>query len=75
MVTTDIMQLKAKQHQITELDSAIADTIQTEGELEIEICDADTYQPTLDKRITFLTEFIRKASQPLVPSTTLVNSS
>lgn len=69
MVTTAITQLKAKWGQITELDSTIANTIQTEGELETEICDADTYQSTLDECVAVLTEFVRKASQPPIPST------
>ena len=42
MVSTVVKQLEVKQKQITELDDIIAATIQTELELEAEICDADT---------------------------------
>ena len=37
--------------------------IQKEDELELEICDADTYQTTLEQQTAVLTEFIKKASQ------------
>ena len=63
-VSTAIEQLRTKREQITELDNAIAATIQIESELEAEICDADTYQSTLSERIAFLAEFIRKANRP-----------
>ena len=58
-VSTAIGQLKTK---------SIAEAIQTEDELEAKICNADTYQLKLDKRIAYLTEFIKKASQPSVTS-------
>ena len=63
-VSTAIEQLRTKREQITELDNAIAATIQIESELEAEICDADTYQSTLSECIAFLAEFIRKANGP-----------
>ena len=63
-VSTAITQLEAKRGQITELDANIAAAIQTEDELEAEICDALTYHSTLEERIAFLTEFVRKANRP-----------
>ena len=51
-----------KQDQISELDTAIAGKAQTAEELEEEICNTDAYQTTLEERIAFLTEFIRKSS-------------
>ena len=63
-VSTAITQLEAKRGQITELDANIAAAIQTEDELETEICDALTYHSTLEERIAFLTEFVRKANRP-----------
>ena len=61
-VTTILAQIRAKRDQISELDTAIAGKAQTAEELEEEICNADTYQMTLEERIAFLTEFIRKSS-------------
>jgi len=61
LVSTTVEQLKSKLAQINELDKAIAKTIQEEG-LEIEICDADTYQSNMEQQIAFLIEFIKKAS-------------
>ena len=65
-VTTVLAQIRAKRDQISELDTATAGKAQTTEELEEEICNADTYQTTLEERIAFLTEFIRKSS--LAPS-------
>ena len=61
-ITTILAQIRAKRDQISELDTAIAGKAQTAEELEEEICNADTYQTTLEERIAFLTEFIRKSS-------------
>ena len=61
-VTTILAQIRAKGDQISELDTAIAGKAQTAEELEEEICNADMYQTTLEERIAFLTEFIRKSS-------------
>jgi len=35
-----------------------------EEELELEICDADTYHTTLEQQIAALTEFMKKVNQP-----------
>ena len=61
-VTTILAQIRVKRDQISELDTAIAGNAQTAEELEEEICNADMYQTTLEERIAFLTEFIRKSS-------------
>ena len=61
--STILAQLKAKWDQIVELDTAIAVKIQTAEELKEETCNANTYQSTLEERIAFLTEYIRKATQ------------
>ena len=63
LVSTTIDQLKSKLKQIIELDDAIVNTIQGEEELETEMCDADTYQATLEQQIALLVEYIRKASE------------
>ena len=68
VATTTAIQLRDKHAQIAELDTAIAAKIQTETDLEEEICNADTYLSTLEEQIAFLTEFIRKANIP-PPST------
>ena len=65
LVATTVEQLRVKHEQIIKLDSTIAEMIQKEDELELEICDADTYQTTLEQQIAVLTEFIKKASQSL----------
>ena len=57
-----LIQLRAKQEQIVELDDAIAAKIQTVGELEEETCNADTYKLTLEECITFLTKFSGRLS-------------
>ena len=44
--------LKGSGNQTIELDSTIAATIQTEPELEAEVCNADNYQSALDECIT-----------------------
>ena len=62
--TTTATQLRDKHAQIAELDTVIAAKIQTETDLEEEICNADTYLSMLEKQITFLTEFIYKANLP-----------
>ena len=62
VANTTLSQLKSKRSQIGELDSAIATKIVAEDELEEEIL--NSYQFTLDDCIAYLTEFIRKASQP-----------
>lgn len=51
-----------KWDQSIELDSDIAEGIESKGELESENYDVDIYQSTLDERITFLTEFVRNTS-------------
>ena len=48
-ITTTINQLKTKLKQIIVLDNAIIEVIHDEGELETEICDADTYQTGLEQ--------------------------
>ena len=53
--------LATKMDQIKTLDKAIVATIHNEEELETEVCDADN---TGGRRIAFLTEFIKRASQP-----------
>ena len=45
----------------------ITDAIQEEEELEIEICEADTYQTTLEEHIAFLEEFVKRAIRPAQP--------
>ena len=66
LVSSAVTQLTTKRDQITELDGDIAAAIQNEIDLETEICDALTYHSTLEERIVFLTEFVRKAGQPAV---------
>ena len=66
LVVTTVKQLRMKHEQIGELDNSIAERIQKEEELESEICDADTYQTTLEQQIAMLTEFMKKADQPPV---------
>ena len=68
IATTTATQLRDKQDQIDDLDTAIAAKIQTETDLEEDICNAGTYQSTLEEQITFLPEFIRRANL-LPPST------
>ena len=63
LVATTAEQLRAKREQIISLDSRIAEMIQDEDELESDMCDADTYQTTLEQQITMLKEFVRKADQ------------
>ena len=46
----------------------ITDAIQEEEELEIEICEADTYQTTLEEHIAFLEEFVKRAIRPAQPT-------
>jgi len=63
------MQLTAKKSQIERLDDAIIEAVEEEMELETEVCEADTYQTTLEERtleerIIFLKEFVKRASQP-----------
>ena len=65
MASTTLAQLRAKRDQIAELDAAIAARIETEAEFEEETINADTYQFSLEERIAFLTEFVRKAGLPL----------
>jgi len=68
LAETMLTQLKAKKEQIAELDIAIADKIEGDQEFEEEITNADTYQMTLEERLAYLTEFIRKVSLPLPES-------
>ena len=46
----------------------IADAIQEEEELETEICEADTYQTTLEEHIAFFEEFVKRAIRPPQPT-------
>ena len=55
-----------KLEQIIKFDNSIADLIQEEGELESEVCDADTYQTMLEQQVAILTEFMKRANQPPV---------
>ena len=64
LVATTVEQLRMKHEQIIKLDSTTAEMIQNEDELELEMCDADTYQTTLEQQISVLTEFTKKANQP-----------
>jgi len=61
LAETTLTQLKAKRQQIVE---PIADKIEGDEEFEEEIINADAYQMTLEERLAFLTEFIRKAGLP-----------
>ena len=67
MAVTTLAQLRTKRDQIIELDSAIAAKIEAEEVFEEETISADTYQLTLEERIAFLAEFIRKAGLPPPP--------
>ena len=49
------------------LDNTIADAIQQEEELETKICEADTYQTTLEEHIAFL-KFVKRAIRPPQPT-------
>ena len=64
LAATTATQLTAKRGQIEKLDDTIVAAIEEKTELETEICDADTYLTTLEVRITFLEEFVKRASQP-----------
>lgn len=70
-ITTTIDQLKTKLKKIIVLDNVISEAIQDEGELETEICDADTYQTGLEQQLALLNVFIKKASHPSVVSSPL----
>ena len=79
IASTIFAQLRTKRDQIAELDTAIAARIETEAEFEGETINADTYQFSLEERIAFFTEFVRKAglspprlSLPLVSSTAVL---
>jgi len=67
MAVTTLGQLQTKRDQIVELDTAIVDKIEAATEFEEETINA---QLTLEERIAFLAEFVRKAglSPPTVPS-------
>ena len=67
LVSTTVTQLNTKVDQIKRLDESIVASIQTEEELEIEVCDADTYLTTLEERIAYLAAFIKRASQQSTP--------
>ena len=64
LVSPTVTQLNAKIEQIKRLDELNVASIQTEEELETEVCDADTYLTTLEERIAYLAAFIKCASQP-----------
>ena len=64
MAETTLAHIKHKKEQILELDDAIGAKIEVAQEFEEEITNADTYQMSLDERIAFLSEFIRKAGMP-----------
>ena len=68
LASTTATQLMAKKNQITQLDDAIVATIEGAEELESEVCDADTYSTTLEERIAFLEEFVKRANQPPLPT-------
>jgi len=70
LASTIVEHVKAKLTQIAELDEAIAKMIQGEEELEMEICDADTYQSNIEQQILLLVEVVKKASQLPSKSTT-----
>ena len=75
MAATTLAQLRTKRDQIAELDIAIAGKIETEAEFEEETINADTYHFSLEEKIAFLTEFVRKAGlPPHRPSPPLVSS-
>ena len=44
--------------------SDICDSIQTEGELETELNDTDSYLTELEEKIAIVEEYVKKASQP-----------
>ena len=67
LVSTTVTQLNANIDQIKRLDELIVSGIQTEEELETEVCDADTYLTTLEERIAYLATFIKRASQQTTP--------
>ena len=66
--TTTLGHLRMKRDLITKLDSDICDSIQTEGELETELNDTDSYLTELEEKIAIVEEYVKKASQP--PSNT-----
>ena len=68
LASTTVTQLTAKKGQIERLDDTIADAIQEEEELETEVCEADTYQTTLEEHIAFLEEFVKRAIRPPQPT-------
>jgi len=70
MAVTTLAQLQAKRDEIAELDTAIAAKITQAEELEEETINSDSYQLTLEERIAFLAEFVRKAGLPPAPAVT-----
>ena len=78
LAETTLAHLKHKKDQVLELDNAIGAKINVAQEFEEEIANADTYQTNPNKHITFLSEFIHKASvlptEPQLPSPTNTTS-
>ena len=64
--TTTLGHLRTKRDLIIKLDSDICDSIQTEGELETELNDTDSYLTELEEKIAIVEEYVKKASQPPV---------
>jgi len=58
LVSTIVEQMKTKLTQIAELNEAIVKTIQGEEELEMETCDADTYQSNIEQQVALLVEVV-----------------
>ena len=64
--TTMLGHLRTKRDLIIKLDSDICDSIQTEGELETELNDTDSYLTELEEKIAIVEEYVKKTSQPPV---------
>ena len=66
--TTTLRHLRTKRDLIIKLDSDICGSIQTEGDLETELNDTDSYLTELEEKIAIVEEYVKKASQPSVTS-------
>ena len=64
--TTMLGHLRTKRVIIIKLDSDICDSIHTEGDLETELNDTDSYLTELEEKIAVVEEYVKKASQPPV---------
>ena len=65
VLTNSLEQLECKRRIINELDTKIADAIQTPEELEAEVLEAEETLETLAEKITRVTKFLERLGKPL----------